>query len=39
MLCYNGQRGRGCKNLFYAFYPAHIYIFYILSWALYRFLS
>ena len=39
MLCYNGQRGRGCKNLFYAFYPAHIYFFYILSWALYRFLS
>lgn len=39
MLCYNGQRGRGCKNLFYAFYPAHIYIFYILSWALYVFLS
>lgn len=35
MLCYNGRRGRGCKALFYAFYPAHIYLFYILSWALY----
>lgn len=35
MLGYNGQRGRGCKAFFYAFYPAHIYAFYILSWALY----
>lgn len=39
MLCYNGQRGRGCKAFFYAFYPAHIYVFYILSWALYLWLS
>lgn len=32
MLLYNGQRGRGCKALFYAFYPAHIYLLYALSW-------
>lgn len=31
MLLYNGQRGRGMKNLFYAFYPAHVYILYALS--------
>ena len=35
MLCYNGRRGGGHKAFFYAFYPAHIYIFYILSWGLY----
>lgn len=28
---YNGKRGKGMKYLFYVFYPAHIYIFYILS--------
>ena len=38
MLCYNGRRGRGCKAFFYAFYPAHIYLFYLLSWALYCFI-
>ena len=32
LLCYNGQRGRGCQRFFYAFYPAHIYILYALSW-------
>lgn len=35
MLCYNGTRGRGMKRLFYAFYPAHIYALYALSWGLY----
>lgn len=35
MLCYNGRRGSGHKALFYAFYPAHIYLFYALSWGLY----
>ncbi|MDO5299355.1 MAG: TraX family protein [Clostridia bacterium] len=35
MLCYNGQRGRGYKKLFYVFYPAHIYGLYALSWGLY----
>ncbi len=34
MLCYNGQRGRGCKKLFYIYYPAHIYLLYALSWGL-----
>ncbi|AFS77597.1 TraX family protein [Gottschalkia acidurici 9a] len=31
MHLYNGQKGRGMKYLFYIFYPAHIYIFYIAS--------
>lgn len=35
MLRYNGQRGRSMKGLFYAFYPAHIYILYALSLVLY----
>lgn len=39
MLCYNGQRGRGHKALFYAFYPAHIYILYALSWGVYLLLN
>ncbi|HCM90724.1 MULTISPECIES: TraX family protein [Vagococcus] len=29
---YNGQRGKGSKYFFYIFYPAHIYILYILSY-------
>ena len=33
---YNGQRGRSAKNLFYIFYPAHIYIFYFISLILYN---
>ena len=33
MLLYNGQRGRGMKQLFYIFYPAHVYLLYALSWA------
>lgn len=35
MLCYNGKRGRGYKALFYAFYPAHIYVLYGLSCLVY----
>ncbi len=35
MLCYNGQRGSGHQKFFYVFYPAHIYLFYALSWGLY----
>ena len=36
MLCYNGQRGKGSKYLFYVFYPTHIYLLYALSVLLYR---
>ncbi|MCM1182950.1 MAG: conjugal transfer protein TraX [Roseburia sp.] len=38
MLCYNGTRGHGSKHFFYWFYPAHIYVLYALSCALYRFI-
>jgi len=31
MLLYNGKAGRGMKDFFYAFYPAHIWILYIIS--------
>jgi hypothetical protein len=34
MLLYNGRRGKGNKYFFYIFYPAHIYVFYIISWAI-----
>ena len=39
MLCYNGRRGGGHKTFFYAFYPAHIYVFYALSCGLYALLN
>lgn len=39
MLWYNGKRGGGHKLLFYAFYPAHIYILYALSYGLYLLLN
>lgn len=39
MLWYNGRRGGGHKLLFYAFYPAHIYILYALSWGVYLLLN
>jgi hypothetical protein len=32
ILLYNGQRGRGSKYFFYVFYPAHIYLLYIIAW-------
>lgn len=35
MLCYNGTRGHGSKQLFYWFYPVHIYVLYALSCVLY----
>lgn len=31
MLCYNGQRGRNLKYLFYVFYPAHIVLLFYLG--------
>ena len=36
MLCYNGQRGKVSKYLFYVFYPTHIYLLYALSVLFYR---
>lgn len=36
MCLYNGEKGRAMKKLFYAFYPAHIYILYGLSILLYN---
>jgi hypothetical protein len=32
ILLYNGERGKGNKYFFYIFYPAHIYLFYIVAW-------
>jgi hypothetical protein len=32
VLLYNGSRGKGGKYFFYIFYPAHIYLFYIIAW-------
>jgi hypothetical protein len=34
ILLYNGKRGKGNKYFFYVFYPAHIYLFYIIAWAI-----
>ena len=31
LLLYNGERGKGHKNFFYVYYPAHIYVLYIIS--------
>lgn len=30
-LLYNGKKGKGCKQLFYWFYPIHVYVLYFLS--------
>ncbi|MCC6101548.1 TraX family protein [Lentilactobacillus buchneri] len=32
MYLYNGQLGRSMKGFFYAFYPLHIWLLYILAW-------
>jgi hypothetical protein len=34
LLLYNGKRGRGNTYFFYVFYPAHIYLFYVIAWFL-----
>ena len=34
ILLYNGSRGKGGKYFFYAFYPLHIYILYIIAYVL-----
>lgn len=34
ILLYNGQPGRKSKYFFYIFYPAHIYLFYLISYFL-----
>jgi hypothetical protein len=34
IMLYNGERGKGAKYFFYIFYPAHIYIFYMIAWFL-----
>lgn len=32
MYLYNGKKGKGIKYLFYIFYPAHIYLLYLISY-------
>lgn len=39
MLLYNGARGRGMKWLFYAFYPAHVYLLWGISFMTYMWLA
>ncbi len=36
MFLYNGEKGKSMKKLFYVFYPAHVYILYILSILIYN---
>ncbi|MEG0502922.1 MAG: TraX family protein [Cellulosilyticaceae bacterium] len=34
LILYNGERGKSMKRFFYIFYPAHVYIFYFISYVL-----
>lgn len=31
MLLYNGKKGKGCKYFYYIFYPAHVWILYVIG--------
>ena len=39
LLAYNGMRGSGHKQLFYWFYPAHVYLLYGVSCLVYRLIA
>lgn len=32
LLLYNGRKGKGLKWLFYAFYPGHLLILFVIKW-------
>lgn len=36
LLSYNGKRGKGFKKLFYIYYPAHVYLYYLISVFLFK---
>ncbi|MBP1046878.1 hypothetical protein I6N96_11420 [Enterococcus sp. BWM-S5] len=36
ILLYNGQKGKGMKQFFYLFYPAHIWLLYIIASVIYN---